>query len=333
MHFRQWNRREVITRLGGAAVWPLAARGQQPALSVIGFLRSTSSTDSEHLVGAFRHGLKQAGYDEGQTVTVEYAWADNQLDRLPALVAELLRRPVTMIVGNTPPALAAKAATTTVPIVFVTGGDSVRDGLVARLNRPGGNVTGVSFLSVELMAKQLGLLRELRPGAARIAVLVDPKFPTTDLAERYVSEVRAAVSAIGRQLILLEVSSDSEIETAFTTFVQRGADALLAGGTGGFLYSRRERIVALAAGHRIPAIYVNRDYVAAGGLMSYSPSITDAYREAGIYAGRILKGEKPADMPVMQSTKFELVLNLKTANALGLQIPDKLLALADEVIE
>ena len=214
------------------------------------------------------------------------------------------------------------------PIVFATGGDPVRDGLVASLNRPGGNVTGVSFFSVELAAKQLGLLRQLRPGAARIAVLVDPKFPTT---ERFVSEVRAAASAIGQQ-IEVSVSSDREIETAFTTLVQRGAGALH-GGSGLFLLSQRERIVALAARHRIPAIYVQRDFVEAGGLMSYAPSIPDTYRQAGIYAGRILKGEKPGDLPVLLPTKFELVINVKTAKALGLEIPDKLLALADEVIE
>jgi ABC-type uncharacterized transport system substrate-binding protein len=238
-----------------------------------------------------------------------------------------------VIVSNTPGALAAKAATTTVPIVFATGGDPVRDGLVASLNRPGGNVTGVSFISVELGAKQLGLLRELRPGAARIAVLVDPKFPTTDLAERFVSEVRAAASALGQQIEVLYVGSDREIETAFTTLVQRGAGALLAGGAGGFLYSRRERIVALATRHRTLAIYIVRDHVAAGGLMSYGASITDAYRQVGVYTGRILKGEKPAELPAMQPTKFELVINVKTAKALGLEIPDKLLALADEVIE
>jgi putative ABC transport system substrate-binding protein len=235
-----------------------------------------------------------------------------------------------LIVGfSTPSALAAKAATTTVPIVFVTGGDPIRGGLVPSLNRPGGNVTGVSFFSAELGAKQLGLLRELRPGAARIAVLADPKFPTT---ERFVSEVRAAASAIGQQIEVLYVSSDREIETAFTTLVQRGAGALL-WGTGGFLLSQRERVVALAARHIISAIYTVRDYVAAGGLMSYAASSTDAYRQAGIYAGRILKGEKPGDLPVMLPTKFELVINVKTAKALGLEIPDKLLALADEVIE
>jgi putative tryptophan/tyrosine transport system substrate-binding protein len=213
--------------------------------------------------------------------------------------------------------------------VFVTGLDPVRRGLVTSLNRPGGNVTGVSFVSVDLAAKQLGLLRELRPGAARIAVLVDSKFPTT---ESFVSEVRAAASAMGQQIEVLYVSSDPEIETAFATLVQRGAGALL-GGVGGFLLSQRERIVALAARHRIPAIHVSRDYVAAGGLMSYAPDRTDAFRQAGIYAGRILKGEKPGDLPVVLPTKFELVINLKTAKALGLEIPDKLLALADEVIE
>jgi putative ABC transport system substrate-binding protein len=248
---------------------------------------------------------------------------------LPLLVADLLHQQVALIVGNTPAALAAKAATTTVPIVFATGGDPVRVGLVDSLNRPGGNVTGISFISFELGAKQLGLLRELRPGAVRIALLVDAKWPFT---EAFVSDVRAAASAKGQQIEVLYISSDRELETAFTTLVQRGAGALLAG-SGGLLLSRREQIVALAARHRIPAIYVSRDYVAAGGLMSYAPSVTDTYRRAGIYAGRILKGEKPGDLPVVLPSKFELVINVKTAKALGLQIPDKLLALADEVIE
>ena len=251
------------------------------------------------------------------------------MDRFSVLVADLLRRQVALIVGNTPTALAGKAATTTVPLVFVTGGDPVRLGLVASLNRPGGNVTGVSFIASELGAKRLALLRELLPGVARIAVLVDPKWPLT---ERFVSELLAAASAAGQQIEVLHASTGREIETAFTALVQREAGALL-GGTGASLQSRREQIVALAARHRIPAIYVLRDYVAAGGLMSYAPSITDAYRQAGIYAGRILKGEKPGDLPVMLPTKFEFVINLKTAKALGLQIPDKLLALADEVIE
>ena len=245
-------------------------------------------------------------------------------------MADLLGRQVALIVaGNTPTALAAKAATTTVPIVFVTGGDPVREGLVASLNRPGGNLTGISFISGELGAKQLGLLRELRPGAARIAVLVDPKWPIT---EPFVSQVRAAASAMGQQIEVLYVSSDREIESAFTTLIQRGAGALHVG-VGTFMTSHLERIVALAARHSIPAIYVLRDYVAAGGLMSYGTSTTDAYRQAGIYAGRILKGEKPGDLPVMLGTKFELVINLTTAKALGLEMPDRLLVAADEVIE
>jgi ABC-type uncharacterized transport system substrate-binding protein len=321
------RRREFITLLGGAAAaWPLAARAQQPAMPVVGFLRSGALTEDR--LTAFRQGLKEAGFVEGRDVAIEYRSAEDQ-DRLPLLVADLLRRPVALIVGNTPSALAAKAATTTVPIVFMTGGDPVKDGLVARLNRPGGNVTGISFFTAELGAKQLGLLRELRPGAAPIAVLVDPKWPFT---KRFVSELQAAALAVGQQLIVLDVSSDREIETAFTTLVQRGAVALHAG-IGGFMSSRRERIVALAGRHRIPAIYVWREAVAAGGLMSYAPSIIDTYRQAGIYAGRILKGEKPGDLPVMLPTKFEFVINLKTAKALGLEVPDRLLIAADEVIK
>jgi putative tryptophan/tyrosine transport system substrate-binding protein len=323
------KRREFITLVGGMVIaWPLAAYAQQAALPVVGFLRDVSLPLPDR-VTAFHQGMKETGYVEGQNVAIEYRSAEGQTDRLPLLVADLLRRQVALIVGNTLAALAAKAATTTVPIVFASGGDPVKLGLVASLNRPGGNVTGVSFISLELGTKHLGLLRELRPGAARIAVLVDPKSPTT---EAFVSQVRAAASVMGQQIEVLYVSSDREIETALTTLVQRGAGALLVGG-GGLMYSRRERIVALAAHHRIPAIYVLRDYVAAGGLMSYGTSTTDAYRQAGIYAGRILKGEKPGDLPVMLPTKFELVINVKTAKALGLEIPDKLLALADEVIE
>ncbi len=317
------KRRQFITLLGGSAAWPLAARAQQPAMPVVGFLPS-----GPHSMTAFRQGLKEAGFVEGQDVAIEYRSTEDQ-SKVPLLVADLLRRQVALIVGNTPAALAAKAATTTVPIVFATGGDPVRDGLVASLNRPGGNVTGVSFISHELAAKQLGLLRELRPGAARIAVLVDAKWPLT---EPFVSEVQAAASAMGQQIEVLYVSSDREIESAFTTLIQRGAGALHVG-VGAFLAAQRERIAALAARHRIPAIYVLREWVAAGGLMSYGASTTDAYRQAGTYAGRILKGEKPGDLPVMLPTKFELVINVKTAKALGLEIPDKLLALADEVIE
>jgi putative tryptophan/tyrosine transport system substrate-binding protein len=321
------RRREFITLLGGAAAWPLAARAQQPGMPVVGFVRDVTIDVSDDRVTAFRQGLNEAGFVERQNVAIEYR--SDQTDRLPLVVTDLLRRQVALIVGNTPAALAAKTATTTVPIVFVTGGDPVGVGLVANLNRPGGNVTGVSFFSVELAAKLLGLLRELRPGAARIAVLVDPKFPTT---ERLVSEVRAAASAIGQQIEVLYVSSDREIETAFTALVQRGAGALL-WGTGEFLLSQRDRVVALAARHRIPTMYILREYVAAGGLISYAASTTDANRQAGIYVGRILKGEKPGDLPVVLPTKFHLVINVKTAKALGVEIPDRLLALADEVIE
>jgi putative ABC transport system substrate-binding protein len=324
------NRREFITLLSGAAAaWPLAARAQQPAMPVMGFLRSGTLTDVLYRVTAFRRGLKEAGFVEGENVAIESRSDEGQTDKLPLLVADLLRRQVALIVGNTPAAFAAKAATTTVPIVFVIGLDPVRVGLVANLNRPGGNVTGVSFFSAELGAKQLGLLRELRPGAARIGVLVDPKFPGT---AGVVSEVRAAASAMGQQIEVFYVSSDREIETAFTTLVERGADVLYTG-PGTVLLTQRERIAALAARRRIPAIYTQRDYVEAGGLMSYAPSIPDTYRQAGIYAGRILKGEKPGDLPVVLPTKFELVINVKTAKALGLEIPDRLLALADEVIE
>ena len=323
------RRREFMAGLSGVAAWSLAAHAQQPAMPVIGFLRSTTADGFAHLVAAFRQGLKEAGFVEGQNVAVEYHYADNQIDRLPALVADLVRRPVAVIVGNVAPALAARAATTTVPIVFVTGSDPVQDGLVASLNRPGGNVTGVSFFSGVLGAKRLELLRQLVPRATTIALLVNPNNPNTEADRR---DVQAAAQATGQQLIILDVNSDRDIETAFATFVQRGAGALHAG-AGAFMNSHRERIIALAARHALPTSYAQRETVVAGGLMSYGTSITDAYRQVGIYAGRILKGEKPADLPVMRGTKFEFVLNLKTAKALGLEVPDRLLALADEVIE
>jgi ABC-type uncharacterized transport system substrate-binding protein len=315
MPFHQVWRRDFIRLLGGAAAtWPLAVRAQQPTMPVIGFLRSTSLAPSTHLVTAFHQGLKEAGFVEGQNVVIEYRSAEDHLDQLPALVAELIHRPT---------------ATTTVPIVFVTGADPVKDDLVRSLNRPGSNVTGVSFLAGLLGAKRLELLHQLVPKATTIGVLVNPDAPDTE-AER--KDVQAAARAIGQQLIILDVKSESDIETAFATFVQRGASALLAG-TGAFMNSHRQQLVALAARHALPAIYSLREPVADGGLMSYAPSITDAYRQTGIYAGRILKGEKPAELPVMQSIKFAFVINLKTAKALGLEIPDKLLALADEVIE
>jgi putative tryptophan/tyrosine transport system substrate-binding protein len=314
------RRRQFITLIGGAAAWPLAVGAQQPVMPVIGFLRDTPLADATHLVAAFRH------FVEGQNVMVEYRSAEHQPDRLSALVADLVRQQVALIVGNSPSALAAKSA---VPIVFVTGGDPVVQGFVASLNRPGGNVTGVSFLSSASGTKRLELLRQLVPKPGVIAELVNPNLPQAESERR---DVQAAAHAIGQELIVVEAGSDREIEAAFATFSQRGAGALFVG-TGSFLHSRRERVVALAAQYRIPTIYVLREFVTAGGLMSYGTSITDAYLLAGVYAGRILKGEKPADLPVQQSTKFAFLINLRTAKALGLEIPDKLLALADEVIE
>jgi putative ABC transport system substrate-binding protein len=298
-------------------------------MPVIGFLRSTSPTDATHLVTAFRDGLKETGFVEGQNVAIEYRYAEGRNDRLPALVADLIDRRVAVIVGNNPAAFAAKTATSTVPIVFAYGGDPVKDGLVASLNRPGGNVTGVVFIQGVLGAKRLELLRQIVPKATTIAVLVNPNNPEA-VSER--SDVQAAALAIGQQLLVLDVSSDRDIETAFATFVQRGAGALLVG-SGAFFFSHREQVVALAARHALPASYAQREPVVAGGLMSYGSSLTDAYRQAGIYAGRVLKGEKPADLPIMRSTKFEMVINLKTAKTLGLTVPQSLLVAADEVIE
>jgi putative ABC transport system substrate-binding protein len=324
------GRRQFISALGATAVaWPLGARAQQPAMSVVGFIRSASLAGATDLVIAFRKGLKEAGFVEGRNVEIEFRSAEDHLDRLPALVAELIRRPVAVIVGNTPSTLAAKAATTTVPIVFASGSDPVRDGLVDSLNQPGGNVTGVNFFAGVLGAKRLELLRQLVPQATTIAMLVNPNSTDTEAERR---DVQEAAQAIGQQLIVLDVSSDGDIENTFSTSVQRGAGALLVG-TGAFMNSHAERLVALAARYALPASYQISGTVVAGGLMSYGASITDAYRQAGTYVGRILKGEKPADLPVMRSTKFEFVLNLKTAKTLGLDIPPTVLALADEVIE
>src|SRR6516164_120608 len=323
------KRRAFITLLGGAAAaWPLAARAQQPAMPVIGFLRSSSIADATHLIDAFRQGLQEIGYVEGQNIAIEYRSAENDPDRLTALATDFARRPVAVIVGNLPSAVAAKTVTATVPIVFATGGDPVRDGLVSSLNRPGGNVTGVSFLAERLGAKRLELLHELVPTATSIAVLVARSPDATSEQQ----ELEAAAQSIGQRLTIFQVNTDHDFEAAFAAFVARRAGALIVIG-GAVMFSNRDRIVALAARHKLPASYPLREYVSAGGLMSYAPSITEAYRQVGVYAGRILKGDKPGDLPVMQSTKFELVINLNTARALGLQIPDKLLALADEVIE
>jgi putative tryptophan/tyrosine transport system substrate-binding protein len=324
------KRRAFITLLGGAAAaWPLAARAQQPAMPVVGFLRNTPSAGFDHLVAAFRQGLREADFVDGRNVAIQQRWAEGRDDRLPALVADLINLKAAVIVANTIGALAAKAEATNIPVVFVTGSDPVRDGLVASFNRPGGNCTRVVFISGALGTKRLELLRQLAPQATTIAMLVGPSQPET-VAEQ--TDVQKAAQVFGQQVVIAEATSGGEIDAAFAKFVERGASALLVG-TGAFTNSHREAIVALAARHAIPAMYSLREFASIGGLISYGPSITDAYRQAGIYAGRILKGEKPADLPVMQSTKFELVLNLKTARALGLDVPDRLLALADEVIE
>jgi putative tryptophan/tyrosine transport system substrate-binding protein len=321
------RRREFITLLGGtaAAAWPRAARAQQPAMPVIGFLHP-SSTDTARL-RPFRQGLKDAGFIEGENVAIEYRWADDQADRLPALAAELVQRRVAAI-GGIPSALAAKA--TTIPIVFLVGIDPVRLGLVASLARPGGNLTGINAFNTELAAKRLELLRELVPGAIRIAVLVDPtNVPGTDSTLR---DVGAAARAMGLQIHVLKASSSLELDAAFATLMSERSDALFVGSTP-FLFDRRVQLAQLAARHAVPAIYQDRHHAEVGGLMSYGASLGDAYRHVGVYTGRILKGAKPADLPVVQSTKFELVINVPTARMLGLTVPDKLLATADEMIE
>jgi putative ABC transport system substrate-binding protein len=326
------RRREFITLLGGAAAWPLAAHAQQPTMPVIGFLDPTSLDTNADRLRAFRQGLKDTGYVEGETVAIEYRWAEYQIDRLPALADELVRRSVAVIAASagTAAALAAKAATTTIPIVFAVAEDPVRVGLVGSLARPGGNLTGINFFNAELVAKRLGLLHELLPVATRVAVLVNPSNAVT--TESTLRDVQSAARAIGLQVQVLNASTSREIDAAFASFADERPDALFVGGDA-FFTARRVQLATLAARHAVPATFASREIAEVGGLMSYASNIPDAYRQIGIYTGRILKGTKPADLPVVQSTKFELVINLQIARMLGLTVPSTLLARADEVIE
>ena len=326
------KRREFITLLGGAAVtWPLAVHAQQPTMPVVGFLHPTSPEGLADVLPGFRQGLKDTGFVEGENVATEYRFADNQVDRLPALATELVRRKVAVIAAaGHDAAFAAKGATTTIPIVFLAGEDPVKLGLVASLARPGGNLTGVNFFVSEVAAKRLELLRELVPAAARVGVLVNPTTPAN--TESTLRDVEAAARVIGLQIRVLNASTSREINAAFATFVREQPDALVVS-SGPFFTSRRVQLVQLAARHAIPAIYAGRHFPDIGGLMGYGANLTDAYRQVGVYTGRILKGAKPADLPVVQSSKFELVINAETARMLGLTVPDKLLAAADEVIE
>jgi putative ABC transport system substrate-binding protein len=326
------KRREFITLLGGAAAWPLAARAQQPTMPVIGFLGSASPDAWAGRLLAFHQGLSEIGYVDGKNVAIEYRWAEGQNDRLPAMAADLIRRQVAVIAtpGSTPAALAAQAATTAIPIVFSIGGDPVQFGLVASLSRPGGNVTGVTSLNLEVGPKRLEFLHELVPSATIMAALVNPTNPSN--AEMLSRDLQATGRLFGLQLHLLHASSDSDIDAVFATLTELRAGGLVIG-TDAFFTSRDEKLAALALRYRIPTIYQWREFVAAGGLMSYGGSFADSYRLAGVYTGRILKGEKPADLPVQQATKLELFINIKTAKALGLTVPPTLLARADEVIE
>jgi putative tryptophan/tyrosine transport system substrate-binding protein len=325
------KRREFIARLGGAAAaWPLGARAQQKGMPVVGYLNSLGQAVSVHFDAAFRRGLSQMGYVEGQNVSIDYRWISDSYDPLPAMAADLVQRQVAVICALGQPAvLAAKAATTSMPIVFVTGADPIKFGFVANFTQPGENITGIWIVSTALAEKRLQLMRELLPKAKLIALLVNPKSPVAEPQRR---DVLAAAQALGLKLAVLNATSENEFDQVFTALVQQRADALFVSADPLF-YSRREHLVALAARHSIPTLYEMREYVEVGGLMSYATSLADAYRQAGAYTGRVLGGARPAELPVVQSGKFELLINLKTAKALGLQITDKLLALADEVIE
>jgi putative ABC transport system substrate-binding protein len=327
MQSGQLRRRKFITLLGGAAAWPFAARAQQP-MALVGLLSGAQQDDRQ--LGAVRQGLKDTGYIEGRNVAIKYLSANGRFDRLPALAAELVADPATVIVALAPPAaVAAKAATATIPIVFATGADPVGLGLVSGFNHPGGNATGISFLIHPLTAKRLELLRELVPSTRLIGSLINPANPTT---ETQTADVRAAARALGLELLILNASSERDIDAAFASFVQQRVDAIILGGDQ-FFFNRRDQLVELAARNAVPTMYYLREFAVAGGLISYGASLTDGYRLAGVYAGRILKGEKPADLPVQQSMKFELVINLKTAKALGLTVPMIMQMTADEVIE
>ena len=324
------RRREFLWLLGGAAaVWPFVARAQQLALPVVGFLNGASPQGYALYADAFRQGLKEAGYTEGDNVAIEYRWAEGRYDRLPDLAADLVRRHVAVIVANTQAALPAKAATHSIPIVFVAALDPVGAGLVDSFNRPGSNVTGVSIVTNALGGRHVGLIRELKPGVTSIALLANPSTPAT---RPYVNDAAAAARTLGKQLRVVNASTVAEIDAAFATLPQLGAGALIVAPDAFFL-AQRDQLAALAARSGIPALFTQRDFVEAGGLMSYSASLADDYRQAGVYAGKILKGAKPADLPVLQPTKFELVINLKTAKSLGLTVPPALFAQADEVIE
>jgi ABC-type uncharacterized transport system substrate-binding protein len=325
------RRREFITLLGGAVASPLAARAQQPALPVIGFMSGRSPEDSTHLVAAFRQGLAENGFVEGQTVAIEFRWADGDYDRLPALAADLVSRKVAVLVGvgGDVSAVVATKATRTIPVVFGMGGDPVKAGLVASFNRPGGNATGYTVWTSQMESKRLGLMRELVPGVSLIGILVNPQLPAT---VQELADLEPAAKGVNQQLFVARADNDAELDTALASFVQQRVGAFLVT-SAPFFDTRMNRIVSFAAQNRLPAIYQFREYAVAGGLISYGPNIVESYRNAGVYVGRILKGEKPADLPVLQPTKFDFVINLKTAKALGLTVPPTLLAEAGEVIE